>query len=142
MLNGLSSGAIRGSAYIQTSGSNPVAASATATLATAVADNAIVIGITTLTAKAEPANENQFLVTGSDTVVAAALAAAINVHTVLSLSVSATSAAGVVTITAKQRGTIGNHILISKSGAPITLSGAALAGGTGGAQSATHLISR
>ena len=46
MLNGLSSGAIRGSAYIQTSGSNPVSASATATLATAVADNAIVIGIT------------------------------------------------------------------------------------------------
>jgi len=132
LLQGMAVGALTGTTNVFTSSLNPVRASATATLATAEADNTITIGGTLLTAKASPAGESQWLVTGSDTVVAAALAAAINAHSVLSLIVSATSAIGVVTITCVVPGAIGNQVPVVRVGAPITLSSATLVSGAGG----------
>lgn len=67
----------------------------------------------------------------SDTATATALAAAINADTTLNKYVSATSAAGVVTITAHTPGTIGNGITLTASGTGVTASGAKLASGAG-----------
>lgn len=136
LLKGLVSGALLGSVNIYADSADPVSASATATLATVVADNTITIGGTTLTAKASPVNESQWLVTGSDTVVAAALASCINAHSVLSKIVYATSSLGVVTISCVVPGVIGNQVPVTRVGSPITLSGAVLAGGAGGVANA------
>ncbi len=118
----------------QTAAAAPVAASATATLASVAVDDTITIGKTTLTAKASPANENQFSQAGTDTVDAASLVAKINAHSVLSTLVFASSLAGVVTISALQKGEVGNHIALTSSDARITVTGSGyLASGTGGA---------
>jgi phage tail sheath gpL-like len=79
-------------------------------------------------------------VAGTDTQDATALAAAINANTTLNKIVYATSATNVVTLTALQAGVIGNYISLAKVGAPITVSGTALSGGTGGAGSVTEQI--
>jgi len=123
LIKGLISGAVVGSAYVHTG-----VASATATLATVVADNTITIGGVTLTAKASPADQTQFAVGASNTECAAALAAAINAHTTLKHLVYASASAAVVTISAVVPGPVGNQIPVSRVGSPITLSGAALAG--------------
>jgi len=67
----------------------------------------------------------------SDTATATALAAAINADTTANQFVSASAAAGVVTITAIMPGTIGNGLTLVASGPGVTASGARLAGGTG-----------
>jgi phage tail sheath gpL-like len=116
----------------------PVAASGTLTLVSAIATDAITIGTQTFTFSSTPANENQVEVDGaSDTADAAALAAAINAHSVMGQIVSASSALGVVTITALQKGVVGNMIALSSADATITASAATLTGGTGGACSAS-----
>jgi hypothetical protein len=68
----------------------------------------------------------------SDTATAAALATAINAsaNALVSDHVTATSAAGVVTITAIQPGRSGNAITLAASGTGATASGARLTGGT------------
>jgi phage tail sheath gpL-like len=131
-LKELATGLKSGSVDVQTGAGNPVAASGTFTLASVPVDDTVIIGGVTLTAKAAPANENQFSQAGTNTEDAASLAAVINAHSVLGLSFSATSAAAVVTVTAKTKGTVGNHIPIAETGTSITASGAFLAGGTGG----------
>ncbi|MHB8682825.1 MAG: hypothetical protein ACYC9X_00685 [Dehalococcoidia bacterium] len=71
----------------------------------------------------------------SDTVTAAALATAINADATLSTFCTATSALGVVTITALLPGTMGNAIPVVAAGAQsgkVTVATANLAGGTGG----------
>lgn len=128
----LATGIKSASVDVQTGAANPVAASGTFTLSSVPVDDTVTIGTVTLTAKASPANENQFSQAGTNTQDAASLAAVINAHSVLSLSFVATSAAAVVTVTSKVKGTIGNHIPISETGTSITASGAFLAGGTGG----------
>lgn len=132
LIEGLNSGVLLGSVNIYGDSADPVQASATATLVSVVATNSITIGGTTLTASAAPATESDVLVGGSDTATAANVAAAINVHSVLSKIVVATSALGVVTISCVVPGPIGNQVPVTKSGATITLSSAALAGGAGG----------
>lgn len=131
-------GTIRqGSIDVQTGSANPVAASGTLTLVSAVATDAITIGAVTMTATSTPSLETDWEIDGADdTADAAALAAAINAHSTLSQIVTATSSAGVVTITAKQKGVVGNYIPLSSGDATITASGAFLAGGTGGAAEA------
>jgi len=79
---------------------------------------------------------DEFIAGVSDTADAADLAAQINAHATMSEVVSATSAAGVVTVTSKLSGRVGNFLTISESGSTITASGAALSGGTGGGTSA------
>lgn len=132
----LAGGLSRGTVTVQSAGDSPVAASVTATLATVVAANTITVGGVTMTASASPAGEAQFSSVGTNAEVAASMAAAISAHSVLGKLVSASAAGAVVTITARQAGVIGNQVPVSKVGAPITLSAAALVGGAGGAQDA------
>jgi uncharacterized protein YdbL (DUF1318 family) len=67
----------------------------------------------------------------SDTASAAALAVAINAAAaIVSSHVTATSAAGVVTLTSKFPGPAGNAVTLALSGTGVTVSGARLAGGT------------
>jgi phage tail sheath gpL-like len=70
----------------------------------------------------------------SDTATATALAAAINASTnaLVQNLVTASAAAGVVTITAVQKGKQGNTMTLAASGTGVTASGARLTGGTGG----------
>lgn len=70
---------------------------------------------------------------------AALLAAAINANTnaLIAGLISASSAVGVVTVSAKQKGALGNHVTLAASGTGATASGARLTGGTGGNVSAT-----
>lgn len=119
---------------VQTASANPVAASATITLATVAADDTVTIGKTTLTAKASPSGENEFSQAGTDTVDAAGLVTKINAHSVLSKLVVATSSAGVVTVTALAKGEVGNHIvLVSSNGTRLAVTGSGyLASGAGG----------
>lgn len=122
---------------LNSSATTPVAASGTFTLTSAIATDAITIGKTTLTASSTPANENQWEIDGaSDTLDAASLAAAINAHSVLSTIVLASSATNVVTVTAHQKGILGNYINISSADATIVASATYLASGAGGASGA------
>ena len=77
----------------------------------ATANQTMTIAGVTFTAKASPnENNNEYLVSATVSLEAASLARAINNSTTASPNVSATSLAGVVTITAVQPGTSGNFI--------------------------------
>src|SRR5512133_2511694 len=67
----------------------------------------------------------------SDTLSAAALATAINANATVNKLVRATSALGVVTLTALAAGIVGNQITLVASGTNVTASGAKLTGGAG-----------
>lgn len=85
---------------------------------------------------------NQTFTLTPDTYVASKLAAAVNAHATISQIVTATYAAGVVTVTAKQKGVVGNFIQFTDSDSTITSSGSGyLTGGTGGATSAATTYS-
>jgi len=134
----LASKAHRGVVDVQTGSAAPVAASGTLTLVSAIATDAITIGTTTFTATSTPTLSTDWEIDGADdTADAASLAAAINAHATVSQIVTASSALGVVTITAKQKGVVGNFIPISSADATITASGAFLTGGTGGVTEAS-----
>lgn len=141
LLNGLKSGDLQGIVHLSASATNPVAASATATLVSAVATNTVTVGKVVFTFTSTPsvstATAQDVEVDGADdTADAAALAAAINTNAASSAIVYATSALGVVTITCRVLGLIGNQVPLAKSGAPITVTGSGfLTGGTGGAGS-------
>lgn len=135
-LQALAGGHSTGTIKAQTSTANPVSASGTLTMTSSIATDAVTIGTTTLTAKASPANENEWTSGGAtDDDDAAELAAVINAHSVLSQIVSATSVGKVVTVSANQPGVGGNVIKLSSADATIVASVANLAGGTGGAAS-------
>jgi phage tail sheath gpL-like len=143
LLSGVNIGAVQATVDIHSGSADPVAASGTLTLVSAIATDAVTIGKTTLTASSTPANENQWEIDGaSDTLDAASLAAAINAHSVLSTIVSATSASNVVTITALEKGALGNYIALSSADATITASATYLANGAGGATNAAVTIAR
>lgn len=133
LIKDMASGLHRGVLYIQTGSAAPVAASGTLTLVSAIATDAITIGTTTFTATSTPSLSTDWEIDGaSDTLDAASLAAAINAHATVSQIVTASSAVNVVTITAKQKGVVGNFIPLSSADATITASAAFLEGGTGG----------
>lgn len=138
LLSGMASGALdQGNVYVSGSTVNPVAATGTFTLVSAIATDAITIGTITMTATSTPTTDLHWEIDGaSDTLDAASLCAAINANPTLSKVVYATSSAGVVTVTAHTKGLIGNQIPISSADATITASGAFLTGGTGGASAA------
>jgi phage tail sheath gpL-like len=120
---------------VQTGSAAPVAASGTVTCASVAVNDTVTIGNVTFTAKASPASETEFSQAGSDTADGASLAAKINAHSTLQYAVSASAASGVVTITCKQKGVIGNCVgLTSSNGTRLAVSGSGfLASGTGGA---------
>jgi len=105
--------------------------------ATLAANDTLVIGGVTLTAKASGAVANQFNIGGSATLTAAAIAAAINLTTNSFNGVYATSSVGVVTIFANVPGAIGNMISVSRTegvGGSWNVAGGAsalMSGGTG-----------
>lgn len=118
-----------------------IRATGTFTFASVIATNTILINGVTFTAVASGAGANQFNVGVSDTLTAAAAAAAINasVTALVSGYVTATSALGVVTITASASGTPGNGFTISSPNGTITASGARLTGGTNGTTTTVDL---
>jgi phage tail sheath gpL-like len=112
-----------------------VRASGTCTVASIQADDTITINGTTITGKASPSGETEFDSDGSDTVVAAAIAACINAHSSFTGLVTATSSAAVVTVSAFVKGNIGNCItLASSNGSRLAVSAARLASGAGMAE--------
>lgn len=134
LFEGLVAGATLGTTYASVSSSDPVAASATVTCASVADSDTVTIGKTTLTAKTSPSGSTQWARGVSNTADAAALAACINANTTLNQIVSATSAAGVVTITANVKGVLGNHIVLSSSSnTTLAVTGSGyLASGAGG----------
>lgn len=118
---------------IQTGGT---AASGTITLSSFVAGDTLTVGSQTFTSSATPSGNNQFLSTGGDTVVAAAATVKINAHPSLTDVASATSALGVITVTADKVGLVGNAIALAIS-AHGSVSGAVL---TSGANATSHVM--
>lgn len=136
-LNSLASGNEKGTVYAQSGTANPVAASATFTVVSAVATDAVTIGTIVMTATSTPTTDLHWEIDGADDDAdAASLCAAINANPTLTQIVTATVADNVVTVTAKQRGVVGNAINFSSADATITASTTHLAGGTGGATDA------
>lgn len=137
LLTGIKAGTLQGAVFVQSSTSDPVAAAATATItyaSLAAADTIVILGVT-LTCTAGTPTANEFKKETDETVTAANLRNAINAHTTLSKYVTASRAAGVVTITSNVRGAIGNFLTaVSRTGTGITL--AQWAGGAGGAATA------
>lgn len=134
----------------------PTKASGTITIAgNPVADETVTVNGVVYTWKAAGAltdRRHVKITAGDNTAMAAALAAAINgyenrVETALtgdanhSGTIVATSALGVVTVTAVADGTAGNSITLVEASTNVTVSGATLAGGTatGGIKSTTDL---
>lgn len=82
---------------------------------------------------------NQTITLSADKSLAFRLKTAINAHSVASTIVSATVALAVVTVTALQKGVVGNFVVASSSGGTITVTGSGyLAAGAGGAQDAVN----
>lgn len=133
LMKQIASGALTGDTLdLHVNSSNLVAASATLTLTSAIATDAITIGTVTMTATSTPTLATHWEIDGaSDTLDAASLAAAINANTTLNKIVIATSATNVVTVKAQIKGVHGNFIPISSADATIVASGTFLTGGTG-----------
>lgn len=130
----LASGRRRGVLEVQTSNAAPARASGTFTFVSVIATDTFTIAGVTFTFTSTPTLETDVEVDGADnTADAVAAVAAINAHSTISKIVKATSALGVVTVTAREPGVIGNFIAISDADTTITTSGAYLTGGTGGA---------
>lgn len=108
-------------------------ASGTATLLNAVATNAVTINGVAFTAVASGATGNQWNIGASDAASAVNLATAINGSVTAGAAgvVFAVASGTVVTIYSSVPGTYANNITLTKTGVPITVSGATLAGGTG-----------
>lgn len=124
-----------GTVDVQTGSADPVAASNTLTLASVIATDTVTIGGVTFTFTSSPSAETDVEVDGAtDADDAEALKAAINAHSTLSQVVVATRSSAVVTVTALQKGVVGNFITLAQSGGTITIggSGSALESGTGG----------
>lgn len=106
------------------------AATGTITLSSFAAADTVTINGTVLTASATPSGAAQFLSTGGDTVVAAALATCINANTTLDGQVYATSAGAVVTLTCVHFGLLGNLCTIAISAHGSVSGGGKLSGGS------------
>lgn len=121
-----------------------VKATGTITLSnTGAANDTLVINGVTFTAVASGATGNQWNVGGTATLSAAAIAAAFNASAtaLVNTQITATSALGVVTISAVNRGYAGNAVTIAKgvdAGTVMTVSGARLTGGVPDSSAKTY----
>lgn len=123
---------------VQTGSAAPVAASGTWTLDTVVATDTVTVGSITFTGTDTPSTNLHFDTSlATDALIAADIARAVNEHPTTSQIVTASAADEVVTVTAKQKGVVGNFIPFTDADSTITSSGSGfLAGGTGGATEA------
>lgn len=118
-------------------GTTGVRASATATIVSAGATDSVTINGVEFAGVASGATGNQWVVGSGGTAdadSATALAAAINASTTAKVAkyVTASAAANVVTIRAKQPGLLGNCVTLTDTGTTITVTGSGfLAGGAG-----------
>lgn len=96
------------------------------------ANDTITINGVAFTAKTSGASGNQWNITASATLEAAAVAAAINASATAGIAdvVYAEAASGVLTIKSKQAGKVGNAIVLSESCNNFTWAATALTGGT------------
>lgn len=138
LFKALACGAFNGSVAVQKASVAAVAASGTYTITYAKLDanDTVTVAGITLTCVTGTPNTVQFKKETDATVTAANLAAKINALATVNIYVTATSALGVVTVTANQAGVVGNLITTAKNSADadgIAVSAAALAGGAGGA---------
>lgn len=118
-------------------GTGAVKASGTITLSSHIATNTVTVNGITFTCVASGATGNQYNVGGDDTATAVNLAAALNANATLDGMIIATSALGVVTLTALFPGEIGNAITLAIS-ANGSVSAARMASGTNGTTEKTH----
>lgn len=123
----ISSGSVSGGTLVI--GQTAVSATGTVTFASFVAADTVTVGQIVLTGSASPANENQFLSTGTDAQDAAAFAACVNAHSILSKIVSASSLLAVATVTSIIPGVIGNQLDLAIS-AHGSVSAATFTGGS------------
>jgi len=139
----IATGKITASIDVSDSATAPVAASGTYTLVSAIATDAVTIGQETFTASSTPSGENEWEIDGADdTADALSLATAINAHSTIGSMITATSALGVVTLTAQTKGSWANQVPFSSADATITASATFLAGGTGGSEDAAESFSK
>jgi phage tail sheath gpL-like len=125
LLTGIVSGNRWGTIDVQVGGGSSTAASGTVTLSSGSGTvGAIINGVTVSVTWAT-----------SDTASATALKTAINAsaNALIAGHVTATSSSGVVTITAVNKGTVGNSITLAATGTGATASGARLTGGAAAA---------
>ena len=116
---------------------NAVKASGTITLSSHVNADTVTVNGIVFTCKTSGATGNEYNVGADDTATAVNLAAALNANTTLDGMIVATSALGVVTVTALAPGELGNAVTLAIS-AHGSVSAARMAGGTNGAATATH----
>lgn len=126
-LEGYTSGAKRAKTLEVMPNNSEALAAASGTVTISSGSGAITITINGVTAASETWATD-------DATTATALAADINASTdaLVQNLVTASAAAGVVTVTAVQKGRLGNAITLATSGTGSTASGARLTGGTGG----------
>lgn len=113
-LRGFAKGTRRGNMKVRV---GAVQASGTITFSSLVADDTVTVNSVVFTAKASPSGTNQFALGADDTAAAANFAAKINASTLAHIlsCVTATSALGVVTLTAVVPGLTGNNQTIAIS---------------------------
>jgi phage tail sheath gpL-like len=116
---------------------NAVKATGTITLSSHVATNTVTVNGITFTCMASGATGNQYNVGADDTATAANLATALNANTTLDGMIVATSALGVVTLTALMPGELGNAVTLAIS-ANGSVSAARMSGGTNGDTETSH----
>lgn len=135
LIQGVLGGAYDAVLAVSTSSANPVAASGTVTIthANVAANDTVTIGGLVLTAVASGATGPQFNIGADATADAVNLAAAVNANATLAPHVTASSAAGVVTVAAKSKGSIGNLVVMATSKGT-AFAFVQLAGGAGGSE--------
>lgn len=142
LLRGLVTGALAGEVSVTSSTSDPVAATATSTITYAslvdLTDTFVAFGVT-LTCVTGTPTALQWKKQTDATVTAANLVAAINANATMSKYILASSVAGVVTVTAKIKGSSPNFwTVISRAGTGQVL--VQWAGGAGGSESTSEVM--
>lgn len=144
LLKGIESGAMQGSIDIHASSTDPVAATSTITIThanVANADTTTILG-QVITAATSGNGTTSWTIGADATADGVAMAACINANTTLSKYVTATAAAGVVTLTAVQKGSIGNVFATSTTSKGTAFAFVQWASGTGGPESAPENFAR
>jgi phage tail sheath gpL-like len=143
LLSGVNIGAVQATVDVQSSSSDPVAASASVAITHANVTNADTVTIcnTVITAATSGNGTTSWTIGANATADATAMANCINANTTLSKIVVASASSGTVTITALQKGVVGNGLALTTSDA--TAFGlTAFASGAGGATDTAVSIAR